>query len=107
VLLPSGLPLDPGPDPVVLPVVSLVWHRDRTYPAVPALLGAFAETGGPPSPARLPAGPRLAARGDRAGSPPAVRTSQDLAQTCRSDCSACWSWRRAMARLARWRSSAR
>ncbi|RAG87485.1 LysR family transcriptional regulator [Streptacidiphilus pinicola] len=55
VLLPSELPLDPGPELTVLPVVdptplyawSLVWHRDRPDPGVPALLRAFAETGGP------------------------------------------------------------
>lgn len=55
VLLPSELPLDPGPELAVLPLVdptplyawSLVWHRDRPDPGVPALLRAFARTGGP------------------------------------------------------------
>ncbi|SEM48467.1 LysR family transcriptional regulator [Streptacidiphilus jiangxiensis] len=53
VLLPSELPLDPGPDLAVVPLAeptplyawSLVWHRDRPDPGVPALLRAFAETG--------------------------------------------------------------
>ncbi|MEY9877431.1 DNA-binding transcriptional LysR family regulator [Streptacidiphilus sp. MAP12-33] len=53
VLLPSELPLDPGPDLVAVPLAdptplyawSLVWHRDRPDPGLPALLRAFAETG--------------------------------------------------------------
>ncbi|WP_042427622.1 LysR family transcriptional regulator [Streptacidiphilus anmyonensis] len=55
VLLPSELPLEPGPDLVVVPLVdptplyawSLVWHHDRPDPGLPALLRAFAESGRP------------------------------------------------------------
>ncbi|GAA2142620.1 LysR family transcriptional regulator [Kitasatospora kazusensis] len=52
-LLPSELPLTPGSGLAVVPLVqptplyawSLVWHRDRPDPGVPALLQAFSEAG--------------------------------------------------------------
>ncbi|MEV4560671.1 LysR family transcriptional regulator [Kitasatospora sp. NPDC049285] len=52
-LLPAELPLAASPglvvrplaDPVPLYAWSLVWHRDRPHPAVPALLRAFADRG--------------------------------------------------------------
>lgn len=52
-LLPAELPLSPGSGLAVLPLVeptplyawSLIWHRDRPDPGVPALLRAIAEAG--------------------------------------------------------------
>ncbi|MDH6111696.1 DNA-binding transcriptional LysR family regulator [Kitasatospora sp. MAP12-15] len=53
-LLPAELPLAPGSGLAVVPLVeptplyawSLVWHRDRPDPGVPALLQAFSRAGG-------------------------------------------------------------
>ncbi|WP_033215726.1 LysR family transcriptional regulator [Kitasatospora phosalacinea] len=42
---PPGLAVRPLVDPVPLYAWSLVWHRERPHPAVPALLRAFAERG--------------------------------------------------------------
>ncbi|WP_344628363.1 LysR family transcriptional regulator [Kitasatospora arboriphila] len=52
-LLPAELPLGDGPGIAVVPLAdptplyawSLVWHRDRPHPGVPALLDAFAAAG--------------------------------------------------------------
>ncbi|MCU7826637.1 LysR family transcriptional regulator [Kitasatospora sp. DSM 101779] len=52
-LLPAELPFGPVPGTVVVPLAdptplyawSLVWHRDRPHPGVPALLDAFAAAG--------------------------------------------------------------
>ncbi|MFE2349888.1 LysR family transcriptional regulator [Kitasatospora cineracea] len=43
--VPPGLTVRPLVDPVPLYAWSLVWHRERPHPAVPALLRAFAERG--------------------------------------------------------------
>ncbi|BAJ28606.1 MULTISPECIES: LysR family transcriptional regulator [Kitasatospora] len=43
--VPPGLVVRPLADPVPLYAWSLVWHRERPHPAVPALLRAFAERG--------------------------------------------------------------
>ncbi|GGQ81727.1 LysR family transcriptional regulator [Kitasatospora griseola] len=43
--VPPGLVVRPLADPVPLYAWSLVWHRERPHPAVPALLRAFADRG--------------------------------------------------------------
>ncbi|MFB7944050.1 LysR family transcriptional regulator [Kitasatospora phosalacinea] len=43
--VPPGLAVRPLADPVPLYAWSLVWHRERPHPAVPALLRAFADRG--------------------------------------------------------------
>ncbi|MFJ8442954.1 LysR family transcriptional regulator [Kitasatospora griseola] len=43
--VPPGLVVRPLADPVPLYAWSLVWHRERPHPAIPALLRAFADRG--------------------------------------------------------------